>query len=348
MRTIIVGGGLSGLALAETLTAKGHDYILIEARGRLGGRILTEHYVDAGFDLGPAWFWQGQPRIAALIERLGLHTFEQYGQGDVLLEDAQGNVQRGRGFSSMEGSLRLPGGLGVLIQALTARLQPQNLILSAAVTAVTKTETGLTVTLSNRESLTADQIILALPPRLAAEIQFSPTLPEPAMAAMQSVKTWMAGQAKAIAVYDQPFWREDGLSGDASSRHGPMVEIHDASPATGGPYGLFGFIGVPPGGRGDVEALRHHCVAQLVRMFGAQAAQPDHLLLKDWAIDRFTALQAGSEPLYAHPVYGMPNTLAGLWAGKLQFAGSEVASQFGGYLEGALEAAETTLLTMRI
>jgi monoamine oxidase len=348
MRTLIIGGGLSGLVLAEALTAKDRDYILIDARNRLGGRILTEYHADAGFDLGPAWFWQGQPRIAALIARLGLRTFEQYGQGDMLLEDAQGNVQRGRGFSLMEGSLRLTGGLGVLIQALRTRLPVQNLILSAAVTALTKTETGITATLANGKSLTADQIILAMPPRLAAEIQFSPTLPDPAMAAMRSVKTWMAGQAKALAVYDQPFWREDGLSGDASSRHGPMVEIHDASPATGGPYGLFGFIGVPPGGRGDVEALRHHCLAQLVRMFGAQAAQPDHLFLKDWAVDRFTALQADSEPLYAHPVYGMPNALTGLWAGKLQFAGSEVASQFGGYLEGALEAAETTLLTMSI
>ena len=347
MRTLIIGGGLSGLALAETLSAKGHDFTLIEARGRLGGRILTEHHASAAFDLGPAWFWHGQPRIAALIDRLGLNVFEQYAKGDLLFEDAQGHVQRGRGGASMEGSLRVSGGLGALIAALTARVPMQNLVMNTAVTALTATASGITATLSNGDSLAADQVILAMPPRLAAQIQFSPTLPGTAMATMRSVKTWMAGQAKMVAVYDTPFWREDGLSGDASSRRGPMVEIHDASPASGGPFALFGFIGVPAEGRKDEHALRQHLILQLVRLFGPMAAQPAQLFLKDWAIDSLTAVQADSEPLYAHPVYGMPNTLTGLWGGQLHFAGTEVAPQFGGYLEGALEAAEASLLTMK-
>ncbi len=216
--------------------------------------------------------------------------------------------------------------------------------MNAAVSALTKTSAGITATLANGDSLHADQIILALPPALAAQIQFSPALPDTALAALRSVKTWMAGQAKALAVYDTPFWRDDGLSGDASSRRGPMVEIHDASPATGGPYGLFGFIGVPPKARGDVQTLRHHLVLQLVKMFGPRAAQPAQLFVKDWATDRFTAVQADSEPLYAHPTYGLPKALAGLWDRKLHFAGTEVATKFGGYLEGALEAAEAAFL----
>ena len=60
MKTLIVGGGLSGLsglALAEALEAQGRDYVLVEARERFGGRILTEHLEDGYFDLGPAWFW---------------------------------------------------------------------------------------------------------------------------------------------------------------------------------------------------------------------------------------------------------------------------------------------------
>lgn len=348
MRTLIIGGGLSGLALAEALTAKGHDFTLIEARGRLGGRILIECHAGAAFDLGPAWFWHGQPRIAALIDRLGLHPLEQYAKGDLIFENAQGNVQRGRGFSSMEGSLRLQGGLGALVDALAARLPTQNLVLNAAVTALTKTDAGITATLVSGDHLTADQVILALPPRLAAQIAFTPALPDTATTAMRSVKTWMAGQAKALAVYDHPFWREDGLSGDASSRRGPMVEIHDASPATGGPYALFGFIGVPPEGRRDEQALRHQLTAQLARMFGPIAAHPAHLVVKDWAADRFTAVPADSEPLNAHPVYGLPKALADLWGGQLHFSGTEVATQFGGYIEGALEAAEATLLTLRI
>ena len=160
---------------------------------------------------------------------------------------------------------------------------------------------------------------------------------------MENTATWMAGQAKAVAVYDRPFWREAGLSGDAMSRHGPMVEIHDASPHQGGPYALFGFIGVPPQARSDEQALRQHLLAQLGRLFGAEAAEPKQLYVKDWAFDPFTATQADQRPLYAHPSYGMPRALADLWGGKLHMSGTETAPQFGGYLEGALEAAENTL-----
>ena len=340
MRTLIIGGGLSGLALAEALNATGHEFRLVEARDRFGGRILTESHKDAHFDLGPAWFWPGQPRIAALINRLGLEKFDQYSHGVATFEDARGKVQRGQGFASMEGSWRLKGGLDALIQALAARLPAAQLRLNAQVTDLRKTESAILATLENGDVETADQIILALPPRLAAQIGFFPTLPASAMDQMQGVQTWMAGQAKALAVYDAPFWREAGLSGDATSRFGPMVEIHDASPAAGGPFGLFGFIGVSPDGRSDAQTLRQHVMAQFVRLFGPAAAHPAKLYLKDWALDRHTSTMADMEPLHAHPVYGMPDALIDLWDSRLFFAGTEVAAQFGGYLEGALEAAE--------
>jgi monoamine oxidase len=153
----------------------------------------------------------------------------------------------------------------------------------------------------------------------------------------------MAGQAKAVVVYSTPFWREDGLSGDAQSRYGPMVEIHDASPARGGPYALFGFIGLPPQGRRDEGRLRKSICAQLERLFGPAAATPLELYVKDWAIDPYTSTELDKAPLYAHPTYRMPPALTDIWGGRLFFAGTEVAPEFGGYLEGALAAAEATL-----
>ena len=163
------------------------------------------------------------------------------------------------------------------------------------------------------------------------------------MQAMQEIPTWMAGQAKAIAVYDTPFWRINGFSGQATSRKGPMIEIHDASPADGGPYALFGFIGIPPAGREDVALLRQHLIAQLIRLFGPQAATPKQLKIQDWASAKYTATEADKEPMYAHPNYGLPPTLTKLWNNKLHFAGTEVAPTFGGYIEGALEAVENVL-----
>ncbi|WP_299592718.1 FAD-dependent oxidoreductase [uncultured Tateyamaria sp.] len=343
MTTLIIGGGLSGLALAHALEKDGRDYLLLEARDRFGGRILTQDVGDGQFDLGPAWFWPGQPRIAALINELGLKRFDQYADGILTFEDETGQVQRGRGFASMEGSWRLQGGIGRLTQALAARIPHHRKRLNAVVTALHNDTAGIRAVLSDGETHTADRAVLAMPPRIAAELQYVPALADRTRDDMRAVPTWMAGQAKAVAVYDTPFWRDAGLSGDAMSRRGPLAEIHDASPASDGPFALFGFIGVPANARGDVDQLRTHVLAQLVRLFGKEAETPRQLLIKDWAYDPLTSTAADQKPLFAHPSYRLSTAMTGLFDGRLILSGTETAAQFGGYLEGALEAAENAL-----
>lgn len=342
-QTLIVGGGLSGLALADMMERQGHDYLLIEARDRFGGRIHTQRHGAGYFDMGPAWFWPHQPRIAALIDALGLTKFDQYSQGTQCYEDEQGHVLRGRGFASMQGSWRLKDGLDMVTDTLAARIPNARKRLGAVVTAIGKTTVGIRAELQTGETINASRIVLALPPRIASTFSFDPTLPQNAVQAMQGVPTWMAGQAKAVAVYSTPFWRLDGLSGDATSRHGPMVEVHDASPMDGGSFALFGFIGIPPEARRDEEVLREQITAQFVRLFGPKAAAPDALFIKDWADDQRTATKADSAPVFTHPTYGLSAALVDLWEGRLHFAGTEVALQFGGYIEGALEAAENVM-----
>ena len=343
VQTLIVGGGLSGLAISEALETQGHDYMLVEARNRFGGRIKTEYHGLGYFDMGPAWFWPGQPRILSLIDRFGLEKFDQFSKGSLIFEDSTGQVEREHGISSMEGAWRLKGGLAELIKTLSDLIPKTKKRLNVKVTALVKTDKGITASLVNGEEIVAEQVILALPPRVATQINFLPTLPLMAIHSMNNVATWMAGQAKALAVYDKPFWREDGLSGDAMSRVGPMVEIHDASPETGGPYALSGFVGVPPQGRLDKQLLEHNVLSQLGHLFGAEAKNPLKIYIKDWAFDSYTSIEADKKPLYSHPKYGMPAEIIGLWDKKLYFAGTEVATQFGGYIEGALEAAESTL-----
>lgn len=343
MKTLIIGGGLSGLALAERLEGRGQDYQLLEARDRFGGRIMTERLGDGYFDMGPAWFWPGQPRVEALTTRLGLRAFAQYSTGELTYEDETGRVQRGFGFASMQGSWRLDGGLSRLTDALQRRLPEARKHLNAHVTGLERVGTGIRATLNDGGTFKADRVVLALPPRIAADFAFMPALPASALQAMANVPTWMAGQAKAVAVYDTPFWRDSGLSGDAMSRRGPLVEIHDASPAKGGPYALFGFVGVQLSARADEQLLRQDIVAQIMRLFGEDAAEPRALFLKDWARDPLTATPADAAHHFIHPTYGLPMTLENLWNGRLILAGTEVAKGFGGYIEGALEAAEAAL-----
>ena len=82
----VVGAGLCGLALARTLHARSQNFLLFEARARLGGRILGERSASGmALDLGPTWFWpESEPHMAALIEELGLDAFPQHDSGTVL------------------------------------------------------------------------------------------------------------------------------------------------------------------------------------------------------------------------------------------------------------------------
>ncbi len=346
-QVLIVGGGLAGLALARQLEAAGTTYRVIEARARLGGRIHGQVVASgdhsAAFDLGPAWFWPGQPRIAALVQTLGLERFDQYATGTLSYEDERGRVQRGQGYS-MEGSYRLAGGLSRLVDAIAERLPAGCIAREHRAIGIERSGGQMRTRVESQgqtEATTSDAVVLALPPRVAATtIDFGDTVSDAALQAMRRIPTWMAGHAKVVAVYERPFWREAGLSGDAASRAGPLAEIHDASPAVGGPYALFGFVGVSVAARRDREGLLAAVRAQLVRLFGAPASEPLELLLQDWAVEPETAIDLDHAPLRHHPTYGLPAQLRQLCDGKLVLGSTEVAREFGGYLEGALEAAE--------
>jgi monoamine oxidase len=80
--TIIIGGGLSGVYTAYLLAQKGKSFVLLEARERLGGRILSPEHQGYCSDLGPSWFWPAiHPKMVHLIQRLGLSGYPQFDTG---------------------------------------------------------------------------------------------------------------------------------------------------------------------------------------------------------------------------------------------------------------------------
>jgi monoamine oxidase len=333
----IVGGGLAGLSLATLLHKAGLSFQLFETRPRFGGRVTALETPEGRIDLGPSWFWPGQPRMARLVSELGLRSFPQHATGDIVFEDATGTVHRGMGYASMEGSFRVEGGMPSLIEGLAANLPVDSLHLSRAVQEIGSDW----VRLADRTRCTARHIALTIPPRLAARLTYDPPLPETVKQSLAAVPTWMAGHAKFVAVYDRPFWRENGLSGDAMSRHGPLAEIHDASGADGSPAALFGFLGVPASHRraraAELEAL---ALEQLAWIFGPEARDPLQTALQDWAYDPLTATEADQTPPAGHPAYGLPRRLEGFAEGCLHFAATETAPEMGGLMEGALASAE--------
>jgi monoamine oxidase len=124
---VIVGAGLSGLYTAALLTAQGIPCILLEARERIGGRVLSSEVLDrpdlGRFDLGPTWFW---PRYDRTITKFGLKIFEQFHEGFILFERSRNEhaQQYVLPEGAVEKSFRFIGGVQSLIKAIAATLPP--------------------------------------------------------------------------------------------------------------------------------------------------------------------------------------------------------------------------------
>lgn len=112
-KVAVVGAGLAGLSVASVLHASGIDVVVIEARNRIGGRILTVDEngdpSDDGFDLGPSWYWpRMQPAMKVLVEELGLESFYQHSEGDVVFERmSREKPQRYVPMQQLQQSMRL-------------------------------------------------------------------------------------------------------------------------------------------------------------------------------------------------------------------------------------------------
>src|SRR6056297_2235544 len=126
--TIIVGGGLSGIYAAFLLAAKKKSLVLLEARSRVGGRILSPEHQGFFADLGPSWYWPIiNPKINALIQTLGLKGYPQFETGMGRLQARSGHAETIAGYPMDPPGWRLNGGMIALVKGLCARI-PENII----------------------------------------------------------------------------------------------------------------------------------------------------------------------------------------------------------------------------
>lgn len=326
---VVVGAGISGLSVADHLLNAGHDVTVLEARNRVGGRLL-----GSPLDLGASWFWPGEHRVQALAHHLGIEAFDQFRDGDAIIDDLAG-VQRYPGNPIDVPAHRLVGGTATLAATLADELPAGVLQLEQPVQRITSDLTVVTVDQEWR----ADHVVIALPPALAVHaIELPRSLPHDLLNVAARTPIWMGDSVKVVARYDEPFWRAEGFAGAAMSRRGPLVEIHDMSGPVGQPAALFGFARAASMHTEIDSDIRE----QLIRVFGPRAANPAELLIQDWSQEKWTAVpSAGGSPEYGtfgHPVYQR----AAL-GGRLHWSSTETAHAFAGHIEGALAAAERTV-----
>jgi monoamine oxidase len=348
-KVIIVGGGLAGLYAAYVLEQQRIPYLLLEAQSRLGGRILgaqskqnTDHY----FDLGPTWIFPHQQKIQRLVKQLDISLFEHYAAGDVLYQTSeQQPPRRIKGAGDMQ-LLKIQGGSQSLITALKNTINQSDVLLSHAITNIEKQKDlwQLSVTHNGtQQTFSADELMLAMPPRIIAQyLTDKQWISSLLLTSLQQSQTWMAGQAKFVATYATPFWREQGLSGQIFSQTGPMLEVHDASTDAHQNHGLFGFIGWPASHRSQMteQQIKDACLAQVAACYGPDAYDFTECYFKDWAIDQFTCTTSDRMEASRHPEFKISKHLQELSSLNLHFIGSEFASVDPGYLEGAIDAVD--------
>ncbi|VVS94822.1 flavin monoamine oxidase family protein [Desulfoluna spongiiphila] len=345
--TLIIGGGLSGLYAASILAAEKKKVLLLEARDRIGGRILSTQIHGFSTDLGPSWYWPAlNPKVCALVNALHLTGYPQFETGYCRFQARDGRVVTMEGQPMDPPGWRIDGGMMALVKGLYKRLPQGTVRLKHPVCDIERRDDGVLVSVGVLDEppvcrIKASRVILAMPPRLAARsILFTPDLPTNLTQAMLRANTWMAGHAKFFALYDEAAWRTMGLSGQGFSYHGPVGEIHDGSCETGTPFGLTGFLATPALRRKEKEAMAPAMVSQLGTLFGDEAAHPTAFYYKDWAKEPFTATEYDLKSAHNHPEFHLPSGKTTIWDNRFHFAGTETADHLAGYLEGALASGE--------
>ncbi len=345
MDVVVIGAGLAGLTAAATLVEAGAGVSVVEADAHLGGRIRSlrdplSHRALA--DLGPTWVWpKYQPVVARWLTKLGLETFAQFNEGNAVIT-GYGPAPLYQPLPGQDGMVRIVGGPVSMIDELARRVGSANITTHTPVTGIFEAGSEhLAVHLDSGEIITTQRVIVSVPLRVALATLQLPWLSESLRSAMRGTPTWMASQAKAVALFERPFWREAGLSGRVASRSGPLVEVHDHSAIDNQPAALFGFIGwTPEQRRRDPAGLRKAILAQLVECFGDKAAQPLELVIKDWAINPRIVTDLDLAQAGAHPDVGPAVLRQPQLDGRLRFAVSEASNLSPGLIEGALAAGE--------
>lgn len=96
---IIAGGGLSGLGAAKTLSEAGKSFIVLEARGRTGGRVHDLHLSDGKYvEVGAEFLGPTQDKVLALADELHLTLYQTYTEGlNVLFHKGERSLYEANG-----------------------------------------------------------------------------------------------------------------------------------------------------------------------------------------------------------------------------------------------------------
>jgi len=302
---------------ARTLDSQTFDTWLRANTATAGARTLMELATQA--------VWAQEPRDVSLLHVL--FYVRSAGGFDDLIGTEGGAQERRWVGGSQRLALEMAAALGDRVR------------LSSPVRTIRHGDDGVRVTARDGTTARGRRVVVALPPVLTARIDYDPILPghrDQLTQRMPQGTVW-----KCMAIYDTPFWRADGLTGQATSDIGPVRTTFDNSPPGGSPGVLLAFLEGDHARRASTissDERRRMVVGCLTRTFGPRAARPEGYVEQCWAEEEFT-----------RGCYGCAMT-TGAWTsfgaalrtpiGRIHWAGAETATRWSGYMDGAIRSGD--------
>jgi monoamine oxidase len=252
-------------------------------------------------------------------------------------ETTQGTFERNFNTGGGAQESRFVGGAHRIALSLAGRLG-RRVLLNKPVRRIEQSSNGVTV-YADGLSVKGRRVIVAIPPTLAGRIEYDPQLPPLRDQLTQHMP--QGSLMKFEAVYDTPFWRANGQTGQVVSENGPIKVTFDGSPSDASVGVLLGFIGGHEARTWQdrpADERRAAALQNLANYFGNQALSPREVLEFNWSAETWNR---------GCPVAVLgPGTLTEFGTalrapvGRIHWAGTETATFWNGYMDGAVRSGE--------
>jgi monoamine oxidase len=282
-------------------------------------------------DLATKAVFAAEPRDLSLLHAL---FYMNSGTGILYLTSTSGGAQ----------DSRFVGGSQLVSIKMASRLGSR-VVLNAPVRRIAQSRAGVVLD-TDAGTWRAKRVVVAIAPTLAGRIDYSPALP-----ALRDQLTQRVPQGSVIkfeAVYSNPFWRGQDLSGSSYSDVAPVHFTFDNSPPSGKPGVLLGFVAGSEArrlGAMSAAARRKAVLGNFTHLYGRAAAKPKMFIEHNWSAEPWTrGCYVGYMPPGVWSDYGSALRAP---VGRIHWAGTETSEVFNGYMDGAVRSGERVALEVR-